>query len=283
MFTRRALDLPSSLPFRLGWMSFLNTWPMRHDAERWMPPQTQHREGVPSVLNRALLAGDLDIALVSSLAYLQHAEEWTRLKGLSIASYGPVHSVLWVRHRTFSFSQHPILTPQTSTSSTGLLRHLLQAQYPQDSLTFHSYASNESVETLLERYGNALLIGDPALAFYAQTKARPRPDLILMDLASVWYDLMKTPFIFGVWCVRTDFLRQAPSFVEAWQNALVAHTHAELQQPEVLYESYKKSLNNEHHPFSKEILIPYWREAIQYFDSPQQDKAFEQMTQCFSP
>ena len=87
---------PRQQSVRLGVIDYLNVAPvydaMRRDAS--LLPGVELVAGVPSAMNAALLAGEIDLSNVSSVAYGQHADEWLLVPGLSVAAQEKVESVL---------------------------------------------------------------------------------------------------------------------------------------------------------------------------------------------
>jgi chorismate dehydratase len=265
----------SPLDWRVGWMSFLNTLPMRHGIETFMPASVQHFYGVPSLLNTALLSGNLDISLVSTAAYLKHQDAWQLLPFLSISSCGPVNSVLWIRQKSFDPLLHAVQCPDSSASSEALLRYILTHRYDASTLRYETYSHQKSVSDCLNTAQNALLIGDVALRFYAETKAGQYNELEVLDLASVWNDLTGHPFLFGVWCARKPFWQANQAHIEAWGKALIQQTQANLLHPQVMYQTYRQ--NAEPPLFSEALLQGYWCEQLDYNFTASHHAALETM------
>src|SRR6266498_6065690 len=74
---------------RLGRISYVNMAPVffRLDAE------VDEIHGVPTALNEQLLAGDLDIAPISSIEYARNADRLRILPRLCVSSEGAVDSI----------------------------------------------------------------------------------------------------------------------------------------------------------------------------------------------
>ena len=271
----------SNAQWRVGWMSFLNTLPMRHGIEKSMPTGFQHHYGVPSRLNHALLAGELDLSLVSTAAYLKHQDAWQVLPFLSISSYGPVHSVLWIRKKSFDPTSHAVQCPDSSASSEALLRYILTHHYEASTLRYETYSHEKSVQDCLNTSQNALLIGDVALRFYAETQAGQHHELEVLDLATAWHDLTGHPFLFGVWCARKPFWQENQLAVEAWADALVQQTQANLTHPQAMYEAYRQKAEPPY--FSEALLRDYWCEQLDYNFTASHQAALGKMDRCLNP
>ena len=74
---------------RLGRIAYVNMAPVfyRVDAE------VDEVQGVPTELNRMLVAGELDTAPISSIEYARHADSLRLLPRLCVASEGAVDSI----------------------------------------------------------------------------------------------------------------------------------------------------------------------------------------------
>jgi predicted solute-binding protein len=247
---------------RIGWMSFLNTLPMLHNAGYVCPPFSQNAKDVPSALNDAMRRGALDVSLVSTAAYLQERDRWTILSGLGISSSGPVNSVLWVYDTTFSLSKHRVMLPSSSESSSALLKHNL-ANESLRSRDYTSYAPKHWKQAMASDH-NALLIGDIALKFYERHQRGDYPTLTVVDMASSWHAQTQLPFVFGLWCVHTDYYIQHREALDAWMLAMKRHTGYNLKHARELFDHVRHDVEHASTRFHKETLINYWLDNIDY-------------------
>lgn len=157
-----------SLPPRLGAIGFVNALPVMMGFE-W--PRSlvggQLVMAAPSVLNRALLSGELDASPVSSACYLRHQTDLLLIPGLSVSSPGAVESVLFIsRHPIEAGTSlpHVIPVPDDSETSIALLRQLLRERAGCDlDARMRVYPAADYAEVLQE-FGCALIIGDRALS-----------------------------------------------------------------------------------------------------------------------
>jgi chorismate dehydratase len=268
-------NLASFTP-RIGWMSFLNTFPMQHGF-----PFHQGVEGVPEVLNHALSQGELELSLVSAVAYLEHQAEWDLLPTLCISSWGQVNSVLWIRDVQFNPEQHAVQLPSSSASASRLLRYLLAQEAGFESATFAMYPHDSDLSLILSKHHNALVIGDKALRFYEQLLTHSADDVKVLDLATAWHERTKLPFVFGVWCVEKGYHRQHQDAISEWMQALQAHTFTQLQSPDALYEAYLNTPAGEMAPFSKACLQNYWLQSLDYTFTTAHHEALQLMQEAF--
>ena len=97
---------------RLGRIAYVNMAPVfyRVDAE------VEEVQGVPTELNRMLVAGELDTAPISSIAYAQDADKLRLLPRLCVASEGAVDSIQLVTNLPLEHVRTVAITPESATS-----------------------------------------------------------------------------------------------------------------------------------------------------------------------
>src|SRR5579862_6903607 len=72
--------------------------------------------GVPTDLNRRLIAGELDTAPISSIEYARHADTLRLLPRLCVSSEGAVDSIQLVSRAPFEAIESVAVTPESATS-----------------------------------------------------------------------------------------------------------------------------------------------------------------------
>ena len=157
---------------KLGRISYANMAPVffRVDAEY------EEVTGVPTELNRLLLAGELDTAPISSIEYARHADTLRLLPRLCVSSEGAVDSIQLVSRVPLEEIKSVGITPESATSvvlTKVLLPHA--AHVP-----------------LGEPADAKLLIGDAALKSAFED---PTPH---HDLGRLWLERTGLPMVF-VW------------------------------------------------------------------------------------
>ena len=162
---------------KLGRISYVNMAPVfyRVDAE------VEEVQGVPTELNRMLVAGELDTAPISSIAYARNADKLRLLPRLCVASEGAVDSIQLVTRVPLEQVRTVAVTPESATS-VALTKMLLPdaAQAP-----LEAYDTGESEAKLL--------IGDAALRSAFED---PTPHY---DLGRLWLERTGLPMVFAVW------------------------------------------------------------------------------------
>ncbi|NWF67983.1 MAG: menaquinone biosynthesis protein [Chloroflexi bacterium] len=215
----------------IGLIDYLNTMPFHYDlAERLHGADVQFERGVPSRMNSALMAGEIDLAPISAIEAARHADELYVLPDLCIASLGAVRTVLlfsWAADIGDLDAQSIALTDHSATS-VALLRLLCRQRYaiaPQFSVT------RQHLPSMLAAHAGALVIGDDALVEGALHRALSGAQgwglPYIYDLGDEWLKMTGLPFVFALWAARRDraeALQAAGVF-----DALYASTAAGLQ------------------------------------------------------
>lgn len=157
---------------RLGRISYVNMAPVFFGLEA----DAEQVAGVPTALNDQLVAGEIDLAPISSIAYARHAETLRILPRVAVASDGTIDSIQLVSRLPLERIRSVAVTPESATSVV-LTRVLLPdaAQVP-----------------LGEEADATLLIGDAALKSMFEN---PTPHY---DLGRLWQERTGLPMVFAV-------------------------------------------------------------------------------------
>jgi len=177
---------------RLGRIGYVNMAPVfyRLDAE------VEELVGVPTDLNRALLAGECDLAPISSIEYARNADRLRILPRLCVGSEGAVDSIQLVSRTPLEHIRTVAVTPESATSVVLTKVLLPEAE--------HVPLGEEAEATLL--------IGDAALKSAFED---PTPH---HDLGRLWLERTGLPMVFAVWAAPDEPL---PGLSEL-EDALVA-------------------------------------------------------------
>ncbi|HAK89312.1 MAG TPA: futalosine synthase [Nitrospiraceae bacterium] len=217
------------MKLRIGKIPYANLFPIFYTLEKECDCSSyEFVEGVPSILNKMLRNGDLDVSPSSSIEYLKNPSIYRIIEGHSISSQGPIESILL-------FSKIPIeelnggtiYVSSQSETSVALLDIILREFYGIQ-CRLHISINPEDSE------GEAfLLIGDDALKYKARDK---RQEVRVYDLGELWYKKTNLPFVFALWIARKKL-----------------HAKAEL------LDKFIKDLNR-----AKEVAIKNFSEAARY-------------------
>ena len=97
---------------RLGRISYVNMAPVFHRLEA----EVEEVQGVPTELNARLLAGELDLAPISSIEYARNADRLRLLPRLCVSSEGAVDSIQLVARKPLEQVRTVAVTPESATS-----------------------------------------------------------------------------------------------------------------------------------------------------------------------
>ena len=189
---------------RLGRISYVNMAPVfyRLDAD------VSEMQGVPTELNRRLLAGELDLAPISSIEYARNAERLRVLPRLCVGSEGAVDSIQLVSRKPLEQVRSVAITPESATSVV-LTKVLLP----------------EALHVPLGEDADAkLLIGDAALKSAFED---PTPHY---DLGRLWLERTGLPMVFAVWACPDP----PPAGLPELEDALVRSVRLARAEPEQL-------------------------------------------------
>ena len=189
---------------RLGRISYVNMAPVfyRLDAD------VEEVQGVPTDLNGRLLAGELDLAPISSIEYARHADRLRLLPRLCVGSEGAVDSIQLVSRKPLEQVRSVAVTPESATSVVLTKVLLPEAEHV----------------SLGEEADAKLLIGDAAL------KSAFEDPIPHYDLGRLWLERTGLPMVFAVW-VCWESLHAGLAELE---DALVASVRLARAEPEQL-------------------------------------------------
>jgi chorismate dehydratase len=200
-------DFSGHRPLTLGIIDYLNVEPLYYRLqERLAGRGVEFRRGVPTELNRALAAGEIDLAPISAIAAAQIDDRVAILPDLSIATLGAVKTVL-----LFSWMADPrelddcrIALSNESATSAELVRILAEHFWR---VRPRYGAEAQDLAQMLRRASAALLIGDGALVESAHRREIPgRGQPFVFDLGDEWLKWTGLPFVFALWAARREAL-----------------------------------------------------------------------------
>ena len=179
---------------RLGIVSYTNVAPLHFGLAPW--EGVEFVRGVPSELNRQLLAKEIDLTLISSIEFIRHKNELKALPDFSISTLGKVFSVMLFSKKPWQeLNNTSIAITTQSATSVELLRLLLKEK----ALNTRLVPLEATLPETLKEHDAALLIGDNALI-----EATIDHNYLIYDLAEEWYKLTRLPFTFAVWASHRD-------------------------------------------------------------------------------
>jgi chorismate dehydratase len=188
-------------------MAYINTlfvdWGLAHSPLKKLAKV--HR-GTPTTLNRLLAEGRLDVSAVSSVAAIEHAEEWVIFDHLCIGSRGEVGSVILQSDRPVDELIGKSVAVTAASATAARLLKILLARHWKVEVDFVAQDRPAPAR---------LLIGDIALKT-AQSESAG----FVYDLGAAWKDFTGQDFVFGLWCVRREFVEKHPQETRALYHLL---------------------------------------------------------------
>ena len=139
----------------------------------------------------ALREGELEISLISSLAYALKKETWRIVPEICLASAGKVgHVQLFFKKGLKDI--RTVAVDSSAASEETLLRILMREKFFQSPDYIYMTAD---LPAMLDKAEAALITGDQALTYAGRYTSR-------LDLNEEWVDLTGLPFVYAFWAGR---------------------------------------------------------------------------------
>ena len=187
---------------RIGRIGYINCAPVYGAIDRGivaLPGGGELVTGTPAELNDLLVAGELDISVISAIEYARHARDLVLLPDLAISCDGPVRSVaLFAKQAVGRLGGSTILLSASSRTSVALLELLCRDVWKIKPKFAEARAEAQDLDALAALPHEAVLvIGDAALKLAAAGTYPHR-----YDLGEEWKKWTGKPFVFAVWAAR---------------------------------------------------------------------------------
>ena len=202
---------------RLGRIGYINCYPIYGAIDRGVvAAPAELVTGTPAELNDLLVAGELDMSVISAVEYARHTRDLVLLPDLAISCDGPVRSVmLYSRRPVGQLDGRTVLLTASSRTSIALLELLCREGWKIRPRFAEARAEASDLDHLAELPHEAILvIGDPALLLAARGTYPHR-----YDLGAEWKQWTGLPFVFAVWAARRS---ADPAAVQRGHRALLA-------------------------------------------------------------
>jgi chorismate dehydratase len=185
---------------RLGRIGYINCYPVYGAIDRGVVPvPAELVTGTPAELNDLLVAGELDLSVISAVEFARHTDALRLLPGIGITSDGPVKSVaLFSRRAAGQLDGRTVLLTASSRTAVALLELLCRDVWRVQPHFAQARAEAPDLDALARLPHDAVLvIGDAALLLAAR---RAYPHRI--DLGEEWKHWTGLPFVFALWAGR---------------------------------------------------------------------------------
>ncbi|MBQ7607155.1 MAG: menaquinone biosynthesis protein [Desulfovibrionaceae bacterium] len=235
----------------LGRIEFINVAPVYYALEHNLIP---HHFSIiranPARLNEKMQAGELTISSCSSIEYARRWRNYVLARDLSISSHAPVRSVLLLAKKDIEqWDGEEIFISGQSHTSVVLTKLILQERY--------GFANTYRTGNVTQKINDGaipeiiLTIGDEALRLQ-KSAIYPKA----YDLASLWKDWTKLPFVFALWIVQK---KAARTLVDDPTESIRASRDMGLRNlTPVIQEVLGKT------PLTHNELERYYRESLTY-------------------
>lgn len=198
---------------RVGRIPYINCYPVYGAIDRGvLKLDAELVDGVPTVLNRAMASGALDVSVISAVEYARDATRYLLLPDLSICSDGPVRSVvLFSKRPATELHGRRVLVSRSSMTSVALLELLFDHVWKATPAFIPSNAELVDVGRFDgEDHDARLVIGDAALHLWSRLRSpelyEPDPTRseyrYAYDLGAEWKNWTELPFVFAVWVAQ---------------------------------------------------------------------------------
>jgi len=204
---------------RIGRIGYINCAPVYGAIDRGvvaLPRGGELVTGTPAELNDLLVAGELDVSVISAIEYARHAKDLVLLPDLAISCDGPVRSVALFSRRTVEqLDGRTVLLSASSRTSVALLELLCREVWKIKPRFAEARAEAQDLDALSALPHEAVLvIGDAALQLAAAGTYTHR-----YDLGEEWKRWTNQPFVFAVWAAQRS---ADPGAVRRGHTALLA-------------------------------------------------------------
>lgn len=255
---------------RFGQVDYLNTLPVFHPLEDGILPfDGELVKGPPTMLNKMLLEGQLEVASISSVEYAKNIDKCMILPNLSVSADGPVKSILLFSHVPVTeLDRKKVCLTSSSATSVALLKVLFDHYYHVDA---NYITVTPNLEKMMAEGDAALLIGDDAMRAHLKVLQEQLPYHVT-DLGDVWKQFTGESMVYALWVIRKDFAKAHPADVDALCNLLVEAKQISQDTMPVLLkksrrrtglpmdylEDYFKTVNNEFEEAHRSALLTFY-------------------------
>jgi len=181
---------------RLGAVSFLNTLPLIDGLANLR--EIDVRFSVPSLLNGMLRAGEVDLALCSSIDYQRGEDELAIVPCGLLGCEGPTLTVRLYSH--VPIEDVSTVYCDTDSHTSVVLMQIILSEVYKLTPTIVDFDAREHVaeNRTIDWPDTMLLIGDKVVTDSPPAVRYPYQ----LDLGKAWWDHTGLPFVFAIWMAR---------------------------------------------------------------------------------
>ena len=210
-----SVDKDCKIALSLGQVDFVNCLPINLPIQMGeIDMSASIINAVPSKLNTLILNSKIDIAPISSYAYLKNKDKLTPIANLCIASNGPADSVLLFSKLPIEKLQRVDIALSHASATSNILLEIILKKFYKLNNRFDPLTSYTSF--IDSNYTAALLIGDYAL----REANKAVENIFVYDLGALWKTYTGLPMVFGIWVVRSEVIEKYPEEIKTISNQL---------------------------------------------------------------
>lgn len=219
---------------KVGHIQFLNClplyWGMVHSGALL---DIELSRDTPDRLSDRLVNGDLDIAPITFVEYLKHAESLRLLPDLAVGSNGPVMSCVLASQLPLDQLDGELVSlGSTSRTTVELAKMVLEERV---GVRPRYLTCPPDLRAMMLEGPAAVLIGDAALR--TTLHDGPRLGLDVHDMGAAWHDWTGLPMVFAVWAARREFAEAHPGLAKDVHAAFVHSRELSLARVDEVAES----------------------------------------------
>ncbi|MCR4418235.1 MAG: menaquinone biosynthesis protein [Ignavibacteria bacterium] len=184
----------------MGRVSYLNTLPFFKFLDN---REYKIFPAPPRQLGFLFKDGNIDAGIVSLVDYFERENDYSFLKYGIVGNKNVKSVILYSKHPIEKLDKKSIAVTDETSTSFRLLQVLLEMRYGLDVVYVREKISAR--EKNLPNFDAFLTIGDDALRFM---KHKIEGFDYVYDLAQLWYEWQKLPFVFAVWAFKKDIAQQ---------------------------------------------------------------------------
>ncbi|BAI80746.1 conserved hypothetical protein [Deferribacter desulfuricans SSM1] len=227
----------------IGEIEYANVYPIFYNLKKKNFEEFRFIKSYPSILNKALREGGIDISCCSSIEYVRNCGNYYILPDISISSLKEVKSVCLFSNYDIKYLKNKkIYLTEESGTSIVLLKIIFKKFY---NVEINFSPNKDECEAFL-------YIGDKALYKYYNNEFK-----YIFDLGKIWYEATGLPFVYALWLVSKETYSKKRELIKKLYNELIKiKNDSKLNLSSLVEHYFFKGLT----PYQ---IIDYW-EIINY-------------------
>jgi len=227
----------------VGEIEYANVYPIFYSLKKKNFGEFKFVKSYPSVLNKALREGGIDISCCSSIEYVRNCGSYFILPDISISSIKEVKSVCLFSNYDLKYLKNKMVYLTEESGTSIVLLKIIFEKFYNIKLSF---------SPIKEECEAFLFIGDKALYRYYNNDFK-----YIYDLGKLWFDSTGLPFVYALWLVKKDTYYKKEKLIKKLYDELIKiKNNSKLNLSSLVEHYFFKGLT----PYQ---IIDYW-EIINY-------------------